>query len=65
MSGQWRIKDAMQLIATIAIYLAALVSLMREPSNNSLLTLWTQMVSFVLMFLVLPLHIASAWTRPR
>jgi hypothetical protein len=65
MNRQWRIKHGMQFIATIAIYLAALVSLMREPSNNRLLTLWIQIVSLVLLLLVLPFHIMSAWVRPR
>ena len=59
---QFRLGDAMRAIAIIAIYLAALHAVALGPSNN-LFTYWLQLVSVVLIFLVMPFHVMSAWAR--
>jgi len=64
MRRQWRLKDAMQFIAILAIYFAAGRSLSGGPSDD-LRTMWMQMSSVVILFLVLPLHVLSAWGRLR
>jgi hypothetical protein len=64
MHRHWRLKDAMVLIAVLAIYLAALHFLTLGPGGDPL-TVWAQLISFVLLFLVMPLHVLSAWARSR
>jgi hypothetical protein len=61
---QWRLKDAMQWIVILAIYLAAFHSLNRGPSDN-LLTTWGQIVAAILVLFVLPLQMLLVWARSR
>jgi Mn2+/Fe2+ NRAMP family transporter len=64
MRRQLRLKDAMQWVAILAIYLAAFHFFTQEPSNDPLTT-WAQMISGVLLFFILPFHLMLAWGRSR
>jgi hypothetical protein len=62
MHRKWRLKDIMELVAVLAIYLAGVHFLILGPSNDPL-TAFSQLISFVLLFFVMPLHVAQAWSR--
>jgi hypothetical protein len=64
MRWQLRLKDVMELIAVLAIYLTGVRFLTLGPSTDPL-TAWAQVVSFALLFFVMPLHVVSAWARKR
>jgi hypothetical protein len=56
MPRQWRLKDVMTSIATLAIYLAAFRLVTQGPSDDPL-TFWTQGVAIFLLFFVMPFHV--------
>jgi hypothetical protein len=50
----------MATVAVVAIYLAAVHSLARGPSDD-LFTIWQQHVSIILLFFIMPFHVMAAW----
>ncbi len=64
MRWHWRLKDVMGLVAILAIYLAGVHFLTLGPSRDPV-TAFSQIISFVLLFFVMPLHVVSAWARTR
>ena len=61
MRAPWRLSDVMALVVVVAIYLAAIHSLTLGPGRDSF-TVWQQLVSFVLLFFIIPFHIMAAWS---
>ncbi len=64
MRRQWRLKDVMELIAVLAIYFTGVHFLTLGPTKDPL-TAWAQVVSFALLFFVMPVHVVFAWARTR
>jgi hypothetical protein len=61
MPGRWRLKNLMAWVAIVAIYLAAFRLVATGPSDDPWAK-WSQGIACVLLFCVMPLHVASAWT---
>jgi Mn2+/Fe2+ NRAMP family transporter len=64
MRRQWRLKEVMEFVAVLAIYLASVHFLILGPSQDPL-TVFSQLISFILLFFVMPLHLLTAWARSR
>ena len=60
MQCRQNLSDAMATIAVIGIYLAALHALTLGPSDD-VSTTSQQLVSFLLLFFIMPCHITAAW----
>ncbi len=64
MRRRWNLKDVIEFIAIVAIYLAGAHFLIVAPSKDPLSSP-AQLISFILLFFVMPLHMLTAWARNR
>ena len=63
MRPRWRLRDAMETVAVVAIYLAALHSLTLGPSGDPF-TIWQRLVSIVLLVFIMPFPSRCSGPRP-